>query len=198
MSSDGGSINVEAKINESNRREHEGRATRLDYLLSIQTEDYGPYDALALAYYEEARLCWYNGAYVATIVMSQLALEEMLRAHYRVIDYSIIYEPQNVHYGNSTFYQLTQKAETDHWLTPQEARAFHKLRREFRNPFVHPRDTISPENEPNRELKNNFLEQTVKIYAIDILKSNVMQEAQKSLTILCTLFPRISRRFWEV
>ena len=30
-----------------------------------------------------ARLCWYVGAFVAIIVMSQLALEEMLRAHYR-------------------------------------------------------------------------------------------------------------------
>lgn len=74
---------LERLMRGADERAHNGRLERLRFLLSKQDPNPAPVDALAYEYFEEARLCWYVGAFVATIVMSQLALEEMVRAHYR-------------------------------------------------------------------------------------------------------------------
>ena len=56
-------------INASNKVEFEGRFERLKFLTSVQDEGFMLTPALALAYYEEAKLCWYHGAFVATIII---------------------------------------------------------------------------------------------------------------------------------
>jgi len=71
-------------IHEQEDRSFPGRLERLRFLLSIQKQPPFPSPRLAYEYYEEARLCWYVGAFVASIVMVQLAFEELLRSHYRV------------------------------------------------------------------------------------------------------------------
>ena len=181
-------------INEANKRAHPGRISRLQFLLKVEDDDLAPIDALASDYYEEARLCWYIGAFVATIVMSQLALEEMLRAHYRV--FKGIKGRLDVGAGKlvdeATFANLIEQAKIDSWLSSQAAKALHKLRSENRNPYVHPKDIDINKN----ARKPDAFKQHIKIVAPDLLEVGVEDEARKSMTIAGALLRRISRRFW--
>ncbi len=100
-------------IRDGDERSFNGRSERLGFLLSIETQDGFHPPALAIEYYEEARLCWYVGAFVATIVMVQLSFEELLKSHYRMakgiggkLDYG-----KKV--GRATFCDLISEAKKD-------------------------------------------------------------------------------------
>ena len=139
-----------------------------------------------------ARLCWYVGAFVAIIVMSQLALEEMLRAHYRRckgVDGKLNERLRNDEAG---FAGLISQAEADGWLSHEEATQLNKLRRDLRNPYVHPHDL----NTPNVFEKHNWLQQVIKTTASQLAGNSAEDEARQSIGTLAELLPRISCRFW--
>ena len=126
--------------------------------------------------------------------MSHLALEEMLRAHYRIVNG--VYENPNEWakvYG-ANFYELIQESQANGWLSPEETALLSRIRRDFRNPYTHSHDL----GINNVFSKPNFLNQLIKITAPQLVESSVEDEARESIKILVTLFPSISCSFWKV
>lgn len=183
---------LEQLIRGADERAHEGQVERLRFLLFRQDPNPAPIDALAYEYFEEARLCWYVGAFVATIVMSQLALEEMLRAHYRRwkgVDGKL---NERLKVDEASFSDLISQAEADGWLSRDEAAQLNRIRRDLRNPYVHPHDL----NTSNVFAKPNWLRQLIKITASQLGENGAEDEARQSIGALVELLPSISRRFW--
>jgi len=178
-------------IEDANERAHKGRIERLRVLLTQEDLEPAPVDALSNEYYEEARLCWYMGAFVATIIMSQLAFEELIRAHYR--------EEKGVEgklnrqkkIDRAGFADLIRQAKKDGWLSSEEAAALDKLRG-IRNPYVHSKD-ISKNRDMSTE---SFFIQTIKISAPELVEKSVYMEALQAVELLTTTYRMISRRFW--
>jgi len=185
---------LEELMHGAEKRAHDGRLERLRFLLSRQDPNPAPVDALAYQYFEEARLCWYIGAFVASIVMSQLALEEMLRAYYRSwkgVDGKL---NECLKVDKASFSKLINQAKVDGWLSPKEATQLNKIRNDFRNPYVHPHDLKTS----NTFEKPNWLQQLIKITASPLAEKGTEDEARESISVLLELFPRISRRFWSM
>jgi len=185
---------LERLMQDADKRAHSGRLERLRFLLSEDDPDPAPVDALAYEYYEEARLCWYVGAFVSAIVMSQLALEEALRSYYRAAKGVGGRLNELVKVDEASFADLIRQAEADGWLCPNEADALTKIRKEFRNPYVHTRDTKAND----QLVKPTAFTQYLKIHAPQLLKSGAEDEARESIKILAGLFRSISRRAWGI
>lgn len=183
---------LEQLIRDANDRAHSGRFKRLRILFSVKDLGSYPIGDLAFEYYEEARLCWYMGAYVAAIVMTQLAFEEMLRSHYRVAKGVGGNLNDRKKVDDAGFADLINQAKGDGWISSEEAAALHKIRRDYRNPYVHPHDF----DESNDFSKANFLRQSIKITAPNLVGGGAEGEARESISLLITLLPTISRRFW--
>ena len=181
-------------IDEANENTRSGRLERLRFLFSEEYPNRLPVEALAYEYYQEARLCWYMGAFVATIVMSQLAFEELLRSHYRVAEGVGRNLDDHIKVDEAGFKDLIKQSEADGWLHPEETALLSRIRKDFRNPYVHPHDF----DVGNRLLKPNFLGQLMKIVAGELVGSGAEDEARQSIRTLVTLFPTIARRFWDM
>lgn len=181
MASDYTDHELEQLIRDANERAHNGRLKRLRIVLSAEDPSPAPVSALAYEFYEEARLCWYAGAFVGAIVMTQMAFEEMLRSHFRVSKRvgGRLYEAKKV--DDMGFAELVKEAQSGGWLRPEEATALDNLRKHARNPYVHPKD---------------FVTQLAKIKAPDSLERGAEAEAREAITLLVTKFRRISRRLW--
>jgi len=176
-------------ICDANERAHKGRLERLRLLFSLEDREQFPAHSLAYEFYLEARLCWYVGAFVSTIVISSIALEELLRANYRVIKGVGGYLDSGKKIDEAGFADLIDQAEADGGLTSKESRKLHELRKYLRNPWVHPPDI-------KRDfLKPNWLRQDIKIKAPDLGQGDVQEEAKEAIRLLVTAFPRLSRRF---
>jgi len=183
---------VEQLIVEADKRSYSGRLERLRILLSTQTQDTFPAPALALEYYEEARLCWYVGAFVATIIMTQLAFEELLRSHYRVVKGV----GGNLDCGKKVdeagFFDLINEARNEGWLLRNEAESLHALRKNLRNPYVHVKD-IKVDSSGKIEIERPcFLMQNLKIVAPELIGSGAEDEAREAIRLLVNLFPEMS------
>lgn len=179
-------------IVEANKRAMNGRIERLRYMLSIEDNTSGYFSGLAYEYYQEARHCWYVGAFVATIVMSQLALEEMLRSYYRM-ELGIGGKLDNGKKVDSVgFFDLLNQAKQDDLISAEEVQSLNELRKEYRNPFVHPKDI-----DKRKEAKSDFFKQQLKIVMPDLIGKDVVEEARNSIRTLVTIFPSVSRRTSE-
>jgi hypothetical protein len=182
-------------IHDGDKRSYNGRLERLKFLLSIESQNEYPASALAHEYFEEARLCWYVGAFVSTIVMVQLSLEELLRSHYRVAKGIGGKLSSGKEVNNAGFCELINEAENDRYISRQEAESLHGMRKNIRNPFVHIKDIEVNANAKRTFRKPNFFTQTLKILAPEVLKSDVANEAKGAIQLLVTLFPEISSRY---
>ncbi|HHT9132346.1 MAG TPA: hypothetical protein ACFYED_07650 [Candidatus Tripitaka californicus] len=194
---------VRQLIHESDERSCRGRSERLRFLLSKEDPNPFPTPALAYEYYEETRLCWYVGAFVATIVMAQLSFEELFRANYRAatgVDGKLNCGKK---VNQASFSDLIKQAKNDKWISENEATSLHSLRKNVRNPYVHVKDAELRSGKQN--LKSaNFISQYLKIRAVqlkapfllEIIEKDTEQEARESVQLLVTLFPEISRRSW--
>ena len=190
----GDSSEIRKLILEGDERSYNGRFERLRFLFSI--EDQKPFliPALVSEYYEEARLCWYVGAYVATIVMIQLSFEELLRSYYRVAKGV----GGKLNYGKkvdqASFSELIDEAQNENWISREEAKLLHNLRKNIRNPYVHAKD-IKINNDGKSDLRGpNFLTQYLKIKAPEVIGCDVENEAREAIQLLVALLPKISRR----
>lgn len=137
---------------------------------------------LATMYFEEARLCWYSGAFVACILMVQLAFEELLRDHYRVALGVGGMLKRGMSVDAATFSALIERAQADGLVSEREARRLHRLRRR-RNPFVHSKDAGDP----------TWLVQAAK-FVSRTGGPRVAREADAALRLLNTTFPTICER----
>jgi len=185
-------------IHEGDKRSYNCRFERLRFLLGVETQSYFPAPALAIEYYEEARLCWYVGAFVSTIIMTQLAFEELLRSHYRVakgVGGKIICGKRTKKVDDMTFIDLIEEAKGDKWISKQEASLLNKLRKNARNLYVHVKDfKINKNGKPNLK-KSNFFIQYLKIKAPEVIGYDITDEAKEAIKLLVTLFPSISSRY---
>lgn len=172
---------------DSSKRSYDGRLSRLRVLLSYQAQSAFPSPALALEYYEEARLCWYAGAFISAIVMTQLAFEELLRNHYRVANGVSGSLSCGKKVDEAGFFDLINEAKKEEYISQDEAALLHALRQKLRNPYVHAKDVGKIENAMME--KPDFLSLTWKV-ASGVVKD----EAMKVVILLVQLFPEISSR----
>lgn len=181
-------------VSEGDERSYKDRFERLKFLLSIEDKEPFPVPALVSEYYEEARLCWYVGAFVATIIMVQLSFEELLRSHYRVakgVGGKLNYSKK---VDQVSFSELIDEAQNDNWISREEAKLLNNLRKNIRNPYVHAKD-IKINNDGKSDLMGpNFLIQYLKIKAPEVIGCDVENEAREAIQLLVALLPRISRR----
>ncbi|HET9057296.1 MAG TPA: hypothetical protein VFN30_10680 [Chitinophagaceae bacterium] len=179
-------------IAEANDRALSGRLNRLRFLLSNEDDDVKPFSALAFEYYEEARLCWYVGAFVATIVMSQLALEETLRSYFRAANGVKGKLSSGKLVDSAGFADLINESLSLNIISKHEYKQLDKLRCKIRNPYVHPKDISLPKNES----KSDFFRQHTKITAPELIGESVEDEASEAISILSNLLPEISSRIF--
>lgn len=186
---------IRSLILEGDERSYNGRFECLRFLLSIEDQESFPISALVPEYYEEARLCWYVGAFVATIVMVQLSFEELLRSHYRVakgIDGKLNCSKK---VNQANFSDLIDEAYNDNWISEEGAKLLHNLRKNIRNPYVHVRDVKVNGDEKTDRKRPNFFTQYLKIKAPEVIGCDVENEAKEAIQLLVTLLPKISSRF---
>lgn len=131
---------IAVQVAAADARARNGRAARLKVLLSVMPVEGYPVPALAHEYFEEARLCWYVGAYVATVLMVQLAFEELLRSSYRTargvggrLDSGVLID-------RAGFGQLIHQGRSDGFLSRLEANELASLKeRRVETPTFIPR-----------------------------------------------------------
>jgi len=185
---------IQKLIREGDNRSYSGRFERLRFLLSIENQSSFPTPALAFEYYEEARLCWYVGSFVAAIAMAQLAFEELLRSHHRVVKGVNGRLSCSTKVDQASFSNLIDEAINSNWISEEEANLLHNLRKNLRNPYVHTKD-IKVNNKGKPDLKrSNFSVEYLKIKAPEVIGSDVENEAKEAIQLLITLFPEMSSR----
>jgi hypothetical protein len=181
-------------IDQSNKISYAGQLRRLKFLLSIEEQKPFPVSALAREYYEEARLCWYVGAFVSTIIMTQLAFEELFRAHYRSA-YGVGGELDcGKKVDDASFFDLIQQARMDSWISDEEEDLLNDLRKNLRNPYVHVKDVSLTDEKKKGQQKPDFFIQFLKIKGSKHIEVKTEDEAGKAIQLLAILFPSISER----
>ena len=186
---------IQKLIHEGDNQSYNGRFDRLKFLLSVENQFSFPTPALASEYYEEARLCWYVGAFVATITMVQLAFEELLRSHYRVAKGVGGKLNCGIKVDQASFSNLIDEATNDKWILEEEAKSLHNLRKNVRNPYVHVKDVKVNDYGKTNLKKPNFFIQYLKIKAPEVIGADVENEAKWAIQLLVTLLPKISCRY---
>lgn len=182
---------IKEMIKNSEIKEFEGRLQRLKYLISIHKDIYLPYPSLCEEYYEEARLCWYNGAFVASILMVQLTFEELFRSYFRMsygVNAELRFYKEKIKVDNASFYVLIEEACLCGWINNNERNELHRLRR-IRNPYVHTKDIDSK----NRK-KIDFFNLFIKIYASELIEGSAEEDAKFAITLLVKSYPDIALR----
>jgi len=157
------------------------RLKRIRFMVKAFSKENGylvlPGGELSLHFFEEARLCYLNGQFIACVMLCQSLLEEIFRGLLRetgiMLDRDL---------NKAGFETLTEEALKHALITLSEAEAFHRLR-SYRNKYVHPRPPSSVKWLPRRMLdeEKSILELT-------------QADAQEALAIM---FKTIKRQpFW--
>jgi hypothetical protein len=94
-----------------------------------------------------------------------------------------------------SFCDLIEEARVDKWITKEEAKLLHSLRKNARNPYVHVKDIKINKNGKANLKKANFFTQYLKIGAPEVIGYSVSNEAKKAISLLVRLFPSVSIRF---
>src|SRR3990172_9870270 len=174
---------IKKLIYKGDKHSFNGRLKRLNFLLSIKTYDQFSTSSLASEYFEEARLCWYTGAFVATILMIQIAFEELLRSFYRMANGVGGKLCDGTMVDGASFYQLVEQARRDRIVLNNEMKLLHNLRK-VRNPYVHTKDIKIGEG--NWRQQSNFLTQELKIISPELIGADVEHEAKNAIRLLMT------------
>jgi len=179
-----------SQVVKADERARAGRAARLKLLQSILLVEEYPAPALAYEFFEEARLCWYVGAFVATILMVQLAFEELLRSRYRTARGVGGKLDSGVPVDDAGFAQLIEQGKNDHSLSSPEAGQLRALK-DCRNLWVHAKDEGKKRATKNRA---TWFDQLGKMVVPDLVGIGVEDEAQKAITFLTVSFPLLCKR----
>lgn len=170
------------------RRAHAGRTKRLRLLLNRREYAPFPIDALAFEYFEEARLCWYVGSFVAAIIMSELAFEELLRSRYRIAKCVQGKLDSGKKVDDAGFVDLLEQARLDRTISRKEWLRLDGIRI-LRNPYVHTKDW-------GHKNKPSFFVQLLKYSSPVLVGVSVEGEAKRSVSTLVSLLPVLARRFF--
>jgi hypothetical protein len=149
-------------------------------------------------FYEEAIKCYLQGNFIATIILSQNALEERLRTFFRIMHPRKKFLTGKKDPDSAGFYELINEALHIRLISPNEADSLHHLRKNLRNQYVHIKDDDS-------EILLN-IDGSMKKYSTsgsDILNMKIksklvakdtQDEAKEALEILFGAFNAINRR----
>jgi len=175
-------------IKDKGESELEEKVERLRLLISNITDEYIPIPSLAFQYFEEARLCYYHGAFIATIFMVHLVFEELLRNHYRVIrgqkEKLISKNKELMNVDKASFLDLIDEAKEDNYITKEESKKLHRLRK-LRNRLQHTKDVP-----PYRiNLKGSWFAQDLRI------RTQIDKDAEWAINLLLTTFVSICKRW---
>ena len=182
---------IKEMIKNSDIKEFEGRFQRLKYLISIHKDIYLPYPSLCEEYNEEAKLCWYNGAFVASILMVQLTFEELFRSYFRMIygvNGELRFYKEKIKVDNASFYALIEEACLCGWINNNERDELHGLRK-IRNPYVHTKDITSKTRK-----KIDFFNLFTKTHASELIEGSAEEDAKFAVTLLIKSYPDIALR----
>ncbi|MBZ5568981.1 MAG: hypothetical protein LAN64_14155 [Acidobacteriia bacterium] len=172
----------------ADERARQGRVDRLNVLnIGISTDPI-PIPALAAEYFEEARLCWYTGAYIAAILMAQLSFEEFFRSHYRAVFGVGGKLKSGSTIDRAQFFDLLNEANQDGTITQEEFCRLDGIRK-ARNAYVHTKDSV-----PSDVAKPNFFDQMLKVSAPHLVGISAENEARTSIQTLVELFAPICAR----
>lgn len=171
-------------IKEKDQKELNEKSKRLKLLISNTTDEYIPIPSLAFQYFEEARLCYYSGAFIATIFMVHLAFEELLRNHYRVIremkEKLISKKGRQLSVDKVSFSELIDNAKKECYVSKDDAKKLHKLRK-IRNSLQHTKDVPPYE----RSLLKSWYGQEIE------LRTNIEKDARWAIKLLLDRFLNI-------
>jgi hypothetical protein len=176
---------VKEEIIAADARLRGGKKKRLELLSDAPPTYEFPAPQLARRYYEESRLCFYSGAYVATIIMAQLAFEELLRTYYRAVEGEGCL-PDGSKVAECGFADLIIHARREKLASGRDVRRLEKLRM-MRNPYVHSR---------GEGRKSDQTRQTLKITFPEYVGVSTEDEARKAVTTLIEVFPILSHKIW--
>ena len=184
---DGIIVNEElaALVREADAKSFEGRLSRLEFLLENLGEGYTLFPAIVLQYFEETKLCFYEGAFVASILMVSATFEELLRQIYREINQM---EKANAR-GLS---ELVENAICDDLISSEEMEELTNLRK-LRNKFTYINIGFGEGSKKNKK--------TLLDYALlwgDPREQNLpIEELSKdAIRVFARLLPEVCNRFW--
>lgn len=112
----------------------ESRLERLRFLTDEFDEGYRLSPGIAVAYEEEAKLCFYHGAFISTIVLVQMAVEETIRA--TLYDAGMDWAREDRSIG---FFRLIEEAYQRKLIRRDMRDSYHRLRSDIRNKYMHPK-----------------------------------------------------------
>ena len=168
-------------IQEDDEGTFEARRARLQFVLDNSKDDVDYFTSgLAANYRDEAMLCWVTGAFAAAVVMTRLAFEALLATPYRL---NKKHEDDRAKLTNTSFFNIIEEAENDGWITKEDALALHELR-EANISCVQVHDPVT-------DIKFFNQGRGIKEYG-----EGVADIAKKSIVLLLTLFPQLSRKIW--
>jgi hypothetical protein len=150
------------------------RLERLDFVV----RNFGPERHLLLTgmsahYFQEARLCYLNGIFVATLLMVQCALEELLRGFFRL-------KGDDAVAGTAGFKAVIEHSLHEGFISQDEAQEMDDIRT-ARNPYVHPKEIAHPTSLLRRIQMANFEKDEGEL---------MREDAEKALLCLFRLLQR--------
>jgi len=178
------SDNLEKMMQEGDKKSFEGRLNRLKFLLGNLGEDYTPFPAIVLEYFEETKLCFYQGAFVSTI-MASATFEEVFRQVYR--DANQMEKARTKGLANLVDYAIA-----DELISQAEADKLTELR-QLRNRFTHINIGFGEGSIKN---KHTFLDYML-LWGDPREETLPIEELSKSaIKIFAELLPELCNRFW--
>lgn len=176
---------LKASILEADKRSLEGRLDRLLLLRNHLSDEFVPFPHIVLEYFEETKLCFYQGAFVASILMASATFEELFRQIYR--------DANEMKKANTRgLANLVSYAVEDDLISPAEAEKLTELRR-LRNKFTHIRIDFKKIDFKKKRTFLDFIllwrhphKETLPIEAL----------AEDAIKIFSELVPELCHRFW--
>ena len=172
-------------VREADKMLFEGRVKRNDFLVSLNIEFEGMLASgmIAQEYFFEARGCYLEGLFFATIVMMQMTFEEGLKHSFRGY-YSLRDDMKNLDFVNSCgFSQIIDLAKKEKYITKKESTQLHNLRK-MRNPLVHVKRDMKQGKTFTDTSEFSIMNRISEIYQVQegmIVESSAEKEAKKAI-----------------
>lgn len=164
---------------------------RYRVLLSIFRDQERLVPGTAYQYYEEARLCWLEGAYIATIIFVQMTFEEFFRSRYRMPsdEQEIISGVKAKDTLRSGFNELVKLAKKEKIITLNEYKKLQNLRK-IRNSITH---TKRPKIKNGKQKLDGFDSISLEFKFRDFDRFSITKDAKKTIKLL-TIFDDLVER----
>ena len=195
---------MKRKIKSDFEDDYDDKLYRLEFIDSLilnsnlTKNEYFSSPVPAYWYYEEAINCYYHGNFIATIVLSQVALEERLRNFFRVSNYNKFVTGRKCNLDEVGFADLINEAIFINLISPTEGDSLHHLRKDLRNIYVHSKDRdLKTKVGMEGKIKDMYLPRwqviNMKIKS-NMIEPTTRREAEEALSILFNIYNAICSR----